>query len=849
MAELTGYQPADVIAELGSDLPRRALFTTFTFSPGAFQQQYVTPLVQHGCGDIAVLADRMGYSQSLFSAAAVQGIGSDYRLRQVSVPGAFHGKLVLIRTISSMIVGVGSGNLTASGLQTNAEVGALYVIKEDEQLTQLDNLFQRLRHLALLDESPADEVSPISLTPDARLITSIDASLIDQMNLPSDVRKIEIVSPFVDGQLEVLHTMRDLWPEAHIRLRLDPGFGALSESLLAIDDNHVEVQVPIESKEGKEEVRRPAVHGKLICFVGREEATAILGSANLSRPAFLAKENFEAVVERRIPVHAVEKLLSVPRVRWRKAKSSDRRIFEFSGPVPSFAPLIAALTLRRLSLSWSAQASTVGIARIWCRGRCEFEQEVGDVDTDGDRHSWDCEIDVEARESLVASHYACYAEIELDNDRRFRGWVDVTDMLGVSPEAKRQLVLLDSIASDPMGCKQQDVVKFIEHLQRNLKSAGRAHSFRQSNSSSKEPEEYEDTPVQRSMLLETGKSGGLGQSLLLTQLLNRSLDTALRDLRFFARDNADRGTGKRKSGEKGAATQVSGSRTYDSPLPPKIETVLSQLFGQMADAFDSADSIRETVELISQIPTCLKALAYSVERWLLSNQTQRALHHHFQKVAIACLAPGVVSILHKSGAVRRIDAGERAKLQGSSSLAEGIAMLEAYLLLQFRDASPENRHVLKDMYEVLKEIPAIENCELKAAATELFQMQAHDSEEQPDLDKLQSELEQTAGEMAGLRDCRAALRELIVLASKNSSSDAELRPLAERASGNGIHKPLIELIRSSGSRLQLVEVDTAETACPQCYTTFPIAVCSQLNDTTRVCRCSCGVLLVRSLER
>ncbi len=846
MTELIGFQPADVIAELSSDIPRNALFTTFTFSPGAFQQQYVTPLVQHGCGDITVLSDRMGYSQSLFAAAAVQGVGTDYRLRQVSVSGAFHGKLVLIRTNNSMIVGIGSSNLTASGLQMNSEVGALYVIKNAEQLTHLDNLLQRLKYLALLDELPGGEISPISLTEDARLITSIDNSLIDQINLPSDVRRIEIVSPFIDGQLEVLHSMRELWPQAHIRLRIDPEFGALSESLLMNDDDHIELLVPVESKEEKEENRRPAVHGKLICFVGNEEATAILGSANLSRPAFLAKENFEAVVERRLPAHAIEKLLSVPEIRWRKAKSSDRRNFSFADSIPSFAPLLATLTLRQLRLIWSAQASIVGTVRIWCRGRCVFEQQLSHVDIDGNYHNWACEIDDDVKESLVASSFA---EIELDSDRRFRGWIDVTDMLGVVPEAKRQLVLLDAIASDPLGCKERDVVKFIEFLQRNLKSAGQVKSFAWSKHDRKKTEEYEDTPVQRSMLLETGKSSGLGQSFLLTQLLNRSLDTALRDLRFFDRDDAGREKGKKKSEAKAASANRTSNGTSDSALPPKIETVLGQLFGQLADAFDSADSVRETIELISQIPTCLKALEYAVERWLPRNQSKRALHHYFNKVAIACLAPGVASILHKNGAIRRLVVEERAKLQGSSDFSLGIAMLEAYLLLNFQDASSGNRRVLKDMYDVLNELPVTTSSDLKDAGAELFQMQINNSAKKPDFDKLRSELEQTTGEMAGLKDCRDALRELIALVNKSNRSDAELRSLVERASGNNSYERLFGVIRSSGSRLKLVEVESGESACPQCYTTFPIAVSSQMNDTTRVWRCSCGVLVVRSLEK
>ena len=119
----SGYQPADVLAALGADVPERALFTTFTFSPGAFHQQYLTPLLQHGCRDVAVLADPVGYAQSLFGAAAVQGVGTDYRLRQATATGAFHGKLVFVRTRRSALVGVGSGNLTASGLLMNAEVG------------------------------------------------------------------------------------------------------------------------------------------------------------------------------------------------------------------------------------------------------------------------------------------------------------------------------------------------------------------------------------------------------------------------------------------------------------------------------------------------------------------------------------------------------------------------------------------------------------------------------------------------------------------------------------------------------------------------------------------------------
>lgn len=601
----------------------------------------------------------------------------------------------------------------------------------------------------------------------------------------------------------------------------------------------------MEPKEDKEGARRPAVHGKLICFVGDDGATAILGSANLSRPALLARENFEAVIERRVPANAVDKLLSVPNVRWRKAKNSDRRSFNFADSSPSFSPLVATLTLRQLQLSWSAETSTTGVAKIWCRGRCVFEQQLSEVTEVDGRHSWSCEITSDVKDSLVAS---CFAEVELAHGKRFRGWVDVTDLLGVAPEAKRQLVLLDAIASDPLECKEKDVVKFIELLQRNLKSAGRVHSFSASKAAKKAKEEYEDTPIQRSLLLESGSAGGMGQSVLLNQLINRSLDTALRDLRFFGRDNVG-GGGTAKKARNGRSTGGNGGRQDEPPLPPKIQSVLSQLFGQLAETLDATDSIRETVELIGQIPTCLKALAYAVGRWIPRSQSNRVLYHHFHKVAVACLAPGVSSILHRNGAVRRFTTQERSQLQGGADFQLGVAMLEAYVLLQFQSANEESRCVLKDMHDVLKELPSPEFDELNAAGAELVQLEYGESEVRPDFEQIRSNLDQTTGELAGLRGCREALHQLVQLASKGALSQAELLPLAEQARGVGDPSVVLEVIQSSGSRLRLVEIESEETACPECYTTFPVSVCSMLNNTTRIWRCGCGVLLARSLEQ
>ena len=176
-------------------------------------------------------------------------------------------------------------------------------------------------------------------------------------------------------------------------------------------------------------------------------------------------------------------------------------------------------------------------------------------------------------------------------------------------------------------------------------------------------------------------------------------------------------------------------------------------------------------------------------------------------------------------------------------------MLEAYVLLQFQSANEESRCVLKDMHDVLKELPSPEFDELNAAGAELVQLEYGESEVRPDFEQIRSNLDQTTGELAGLRGCREALHQLVQLASKGALSQAELLPLAEQARGVGDPSVVLEVIQSSGSRLRLVEIESEETACPECYTTFPVSVCSMLNNTTRIWRCGCGVLLARSLEQ
>ncbi|MCA9052929.1 MAG: hypothetical protein KDA75_03785, partial [Planctomycetaceae bacterium] len=845
--ELKGYSPADVIRTLGPEIPQSALFTTFTFSPGTFQQQYLTPLVRHGCSEIAVIVDPVGYAQSLFVAAAVQGIGTEYRLRQGNVRGAFHGKLALVRTRGAMVVGVGSGNLTVSGLQTNAEVGCLYVVTLPEPLAEIDRLCQRLRGMAGMNEAELLPCGPIQLTERSRLLTSLDASILDQVDIPSDVRRIEIVSPFYDAALEALAELRGLWPQAHVRLRLDPAFGALSDRLLNAAGDNVEILVPTtETDDG----RRPPVHGKLICLVGEDSATVLLGSANLSRPAMMSTDNFEAVVERRCGVDMVESLLTVPEIRWRPVRDTDRTQVAFESHLPVCRKLTATLKYDRLELVWSDQPRGERTLKLLVKGRCLWEARVEAETFEGRLQSAAVVIPDDVRAQIVSS---CVAELQGEEGSLHRGWVDIVDLLSLPSEARRQFAVLDEIASDPTSCPADEVVKFVELLQRRLLSNSGGTWYQRAKEHTSSDQDYDDAPIPRNELLDLTPLGDDEGNRLLSHLMNRTLDGAVRDLRFFNRDDDERGVASRPQDSEGDHAKRGVATQGQRRIPLRIEEVLRQLFVQLADAIESSRTPRDLLILISQIPTCVKALAYALERWLPHRRDHDLIHQHLHRVVIACLAPGAASTVQREGAMRRLLSTPLDHQKSRPELKSGVAILEACLLLELESGRGARPDILRDMHDGLRTLGTADCRDVSDAIVELRNLQSASGGSCEAPEELRARLASVKGEVAGLRKCRAALYELIEKVNAGERSKAAMEDLIGTACGNDHSSAkansLWQFLMTTTGRRQLVEIDSDESACPECYKTLPTAALTRLRDSTFVHQCSCGHLLVRSLDR
>lgn len=99
-----------------------AVFTTFTLSLTWFERYLLPTLERSRARRILVLADPLGVAESTHERLA-RGPGVRYALDVAHAPGGvFHPKVAFLWAADSVLLAVGSGNLTFAGMQRNLEV-------------------------------------------------------------------------------------------------------------------------------------------------------------------------------------------------------------------------------------------------------------------------------------------------------------------------------------------------------------------------------------------------------------------------------------------------------------------------------------------------------------------------------------------------------------------------------------------------------------------------------------------------------------------------------------------------------------------------------------------------------
>ena len=304
-------------AEITRLQPERSLLFCYTASLLHFELFLLDKLQQEGAGQVTLVVDRHAYELTFAERTAVRGAGLDYQFAAIHLPGqyaAFHPKLYLFFHAAGASLFVASANLTLPGCRTNVEiVDRLALGAHGEGDTRAFGSFaEYLEGLVLLDPGLPERIQSeileaaqwirqrISQAPESgpHLLHTIERPLLDQLAAlvpKEEVEEITIVSPFYDAGAEAIHALAKRYPSASLRVlrRKDPG--DLSGSALQPLANRL--QVENFRLQGKDKDR--PLHAKLVHLRGNHRSWLVCGSANLSRPAWLAAAqaggNVEAV--------------------------------------------------------------------------------------------------------------------------------------------------------------------------------------------------------------------------------------------------------------------------------------------------------------------------------------------------------------------------------------------------------------------------------------------------------------------------------------------------------------------------------------------------------------------------
>jgi hypothetical protein len=304
-------------------LAERSLLLCFEASLPYFERALLPGLQRAGAGAVTLLVDHRDLAQSHADLAAVTRVGVDYTIRGIRLPGshaASHAKLYLLLGRRGARLLVASANLTPSGARTNLEVIDRLALGVDgsgdragftsylELLAALPRLDITLppdacRALARASASLRDWLAADGAAHDGEpeLLHSAERPLLPQLTerVPADeVSEIVALSPFYDGASRAVLELAAAYPRAQFTLVKDAvAQGDLNGAALARLGDRVTVE-RLDAVDG----RPRRLHAKALMLFGPRRAWLLVGSANLTAPAWLAAAaqggNLEAVTLR-----------------------------------------------------------------------------------------------------------------------------------------------------------------------------------------------------------------------------------------------------------------------------------------------------------------------------------------------------------------------------------------------------------------------------------------------------------------------------------------------------------------------------------------------------------------------
>ena len=293
-----------------------AILTTYAIDLIHFDSHLRNVLHRKQICSINVLADKDQFDKSLeyVSPLFMPNIGKDYSITNVSSKGAFHPKINFFVGDDSVLVVLGSGNLTVTGHGKNHESFTGFMIDEsdDSQRPLIEECWRYVTRFVkdgseyekrrILQEIPENcsfldsdyEVIPHkfhSVDDDlqaALLYNEGDSGILSQISklVPlKEINKVTIVSPFFDEDGETLNTFASLCKNAKIEVLIQeccslPPYKMKENKQIRFLDFD-------ETKRGKSVFKSNysrLAHTKIFVFESAKAQYCIIGSANATKP-------------------------------------------------------------------------------------------------------------------------------------------------------------------------------------------------------------------------------------------------------------------------------------------------------------------------------------------------------------------------------------------------------------------------------------------------------------------------------------------------------------------------------------------------------------------------------------
>jgi len=287
-----------------------AIFTTYSINLYYLEQQVLPLLGSKGIHYVSILADGAMLSTQLEHYGYLsQQRKRNYAVHGIQSSGAFHPKLILLAGPDSVLLLVGSGNLTTSGHGKNLEVwNPVYVNSLDDAkygfVIQAWNYMKQL-HADLGDSANgklksieencfllanAKELEATIFDLDAQNQISFhanqsDSSLFSQVSdiIGNDkIERITIMCPFHDSEGKFIQELNKRYNPGQIDVLIQADFGALPFKI----KNQSNVRFFEWTEVMQEKQRQSYFHAKNIVIEGKNKNYLISGSANASIAAF-----------------------------------------------------------------------------------------------------------------------------------------------------------------------------------------------------------------------------------------------------------------------------------------------------------------------------------------------------------------------------------------------------------------------------------------------------------------------------------------------------------------------------------------------------------------------------------